>query len=38
LTGEIIELPCGHRQWESVSKPSPGRRCLICGELRLSAG
>ena len=36
LTGEVIELPCGHRNWAPFIKPYPGRKCLICGERRLN--
>jgi hypothetical protein len=35
LTGEVIELPCGHRNWTPFIKPYPGRKCLVCGERRL---
>jgi hypothetical protein len=29
LTGEVIELPCGHRNWTPFIKPYPGRKCFF---------
>lgn len=37
MTGEIVQLPCGHRRWTDFSKPSPGRTCSVCGAKRMNA-
>jgi hypothetical protein len=36
MTGEIVQLPCGHRRWTDFSKPRPGRTCSVCGAKRMN--
>jgi hypothetical protein len=35
-TGEIVQLPCGHRRWTDFTKPHPGRTCTVCGAKRMN--
>jgi hypothetical protein len=37
MTGEIVQLPCGHRRWTDFSKPRPGLKCSVCGAKRMDA-
>ena len=36
VTGEIVQLPCGHRRWTDFTKPNPGRTCSVCGAKRMN--
>jgi hypothetical protein len=36
MTGEIVQLPCGHRNWTDFTKPYPGRMCSVCGAQRIN--
>ena len=36
MTGEIVQLPCGHRNWTDFTKPRPGRRCSVCGARKMN--
>jgi hypothetical protein len=35
-TGELVQLPCGHRDWTIFIKPYPGRECSVCGQQRIN--
>lgn len=36
MTGEIVQLPCGHRHWTDLTEPHPGRICFVCGAKRMN--